>query len=201
MFDICSINTLLIQVRKQNESAKERLYLQASANDELRVLTNDVRTELIKNEVELRKAIHVEATKHEKRNSSNDALKKEIKKLERKYKEFQHTRKAEVCSVFEEITNLRQMMLSLQQQYIRGSTFGGGVSRSRSAYIQDCDVVESRLNTISTAHSRNLKASSTNLSYHTYHSEASNGSSSNANPNTTAKFHDQSELDAAVDAY
>ena len=131
------------------EANFQRNRLEVSANDELRVLTNDVRTELIKNEVELRKEIHLETSKKEKRMSSNIALKKEIKQLTYKYKEFQNTRKVEVNNVLEEIRKLRQLMVTMKQQY---ATNRSSHNQYNQQYKHFYDEIENQLNATTQQH-------------------------------------------------
>jgi hypothetical protein len=125
-----------VLVRKQNESQIEREELQrhmeqmmvdadvqrqrmeASANDELRILTNDVRCELMKNESELRIAIREEGQRQEKKKQTNSRLKKEIKRYQYQYDHFQNTKKVEIRSVLDEIEKLRALMHDVKRQYV-----------------------------------------------------------------------------------
>lgn len=125
-----------VLVRKQNESQVEREELQrhmeqmmvdadmqrqrmeANANDELRILTNDVRSELMKNESELRIAIKEESVRQEKKKQTNNRLKKEIKRYQYQYDHFENTKKVEIRSVLDEIENLRALMHDIKRQYV-----------------------------------------------------------------------------------
>lgn len=125
-----------VLTRKQNEFQIEREQLQhhmeqmmvdadtqrqrmeVSANDELRILTNDVRSELMKNESELRVAIREEATRQEKKKQTNSRLKKEIKKYHYLYDHFQNTKKVEIRSVLDEIEKLRALMQDVKRQHV-----------------------------------------------------------------------------------
>ena len=101
-----------------HDANQQRVRMEECANDELRVLTNDVRSEVMKNELELRTNITEANQKKQLQKITNVGVKKLIKKYESKYLIFNDARVIEIKDIQNEIQSLRELMRTVKNQYI-----------------------------------------------------------------------------------
>lgn len=145
-----------ILIKKQNESSAaretlqkrmeqllhdanhQRIRMEESANDELRVLTNDVRSEVMKNELELRNHIREANEKKQIQKITNAGIKKLIRKYEEKFVIFNDARKIEILEIQKEIKALRELMRSVKKQYVHKNSLNKNKNCHNNINI-DCE--------------------------------------------------------------
>lgn len=99
------------------EAAMQRERMEKAAASELKVLTNDIRDEVISKERELEEIINSKEEYKNCRKYTSIDIKKDIKKYTHKYNLLQDKRRSDISSVGKELNKLREFVLSIEMQF------------------------------------------------------------------------------------
>jgi hypothetical protein len=103
------------------EAATQREKMEKNATAELKFLTEDLRADVIRKEIELENAAMRVKMLKSRQKKEESTLKKELRAYKKKYSELQRRRKADLAIIHTELTGLRSMIQREEQRLVEAS--------------------------------------------------------------------------------